>query len=84
MKTYAGQDADMLNAAMTKTVRLIKVLESCEAADVKAFFRSMDASLLTKFLQNKFGFPFRVTTGGSSTDQQSVFEARIHSKRCDG
>ena len=34
MKTYAGQDADMLNAAMTKTVRLIKVLESCEAADV--------------------------------------------------
>ena len=68
MKTYAGQDADMLNAAMTKTVRLIKVLESCEAADVKGFFRSMDTSSLTKFLQNKFGFPLRVTTGGSSTD----------------
>ena len=68
MKTYAGQDADMPNAAMTKTVRLIKVLESCEAADVKGFFRFMDASSLTKFLQNKFGFPLRVTTGGNSTD----------------
>ena len=33
-----------------------------------SFFKSMDASSLTKFLQNKFGFPFRVTTGGSSTD----------------
>ena len=68
MKTYAGQDVDMLNAAMTKTVRLIKVLESYEAADVKGFFRSMDTSSLTKFLQNKFGFPLRVTTGESSTD----------------
>ena len=28
----------------------------------------MDASWLTKFLQNKFGFPLRVTIGGSSTD----------------
>ena len=37
MKAYAGLDADISNAAMTKTVRLIKVLESCEAADVKAF-----------------------------------------------
>ena len=27
MKTYAGQDTDMPNAAMTKTVRLINVLE---------------------------------------------------------
>ena len=27
MKTYAGQDADMPNAAMTKIVRLINVLE---------------------------------------------------------
>ena len=68
MKTYAGQDADMLNAGMTKTVRLIKVLESCEDADVKGFFRSMDAISLSKFLQNKFGFPLRITTGRSSTD----------------
>ena len=37
MKAYAGQDADISNAAMTKTVRLIKVLESYEAADVKGF-----------------------------------------------
>ena len=34
MKAYAGQDADISNAAMTNTVRLINVLESCEAADV--------------------------------------------------
>ena len=68
MTTYAGQDADMLNAGMTKTVRLIKVLESCEAADAKGFFRSMDADSLKKFLQSKFGFPLRVTTGESSTD----------------
>ena len=68
MKTYAGQDADMLNEAKTKTVRLIKVLESCDDADVKGFFRSMDTISLSKCLQYKFGFPLRITTGRSSTD----------------
>ena len=58
MKTYAGQDIDMPNAAMTKTIRLIKVLESCEVADVKDSFKSMDTNSLTKFYNKSSGFLF--------------------------